>query len=236
MGAKKNVEEYNRHIIKNVIIDFTPDPKYNKYLNTTHGELTIKKYIGKDKNYQRFFLCECSCGVKKICCLYSILHGTCTSCGHVQRAKVSSVVTKHKLYHSRLYNIYHFMISSYHKKHYKNIKICDEWEDKENGFMNFYNWAMNNGYGPGLIFTRINVNEEYSPNNCKWTPMKYLTYQEYTFPLTVWVEITKLSYNTLSARIRKKWTPEEILRTPQNRRRGNGYLDWTIDPKYIKED
>lgn len=47
----------------------------------------------------------------------------------------------------------------------RGIKICNEWLSD---FMNFYNWAINNGYKEGLSIERINNDGNYEPSNCKW--------------------------------------------------------------------
>lgn len=64
-------------------------------------------------------------------------------------------------------------------KIYKNyggrgISVCNEWLDEENGFINFYNWAVENGYKErsGLSIDRVDVNGNYEPNNCRWVDNK----------------------------------------------------------------
>jgi hypothetical protein len=47
----------------------------------------------------------------------------------------------------------------------RGISVCDEWR---NDFMAFYNWSMDNGYIDGLQIDRINVDDGYSPENCRW--------------------------------------------------------------------
>ena len=82
---------------------------------------------------------------------------------------------KHNLYKTKLYNIY-FNIkyrcynSSHHEFHNyggKGIRICDEWLG-DDGFINFYNWAMSHGYEQGLTIDRIDSDKNYEPTNCQW--------------------------------------------------------------------
>lgn len=57
----------------------------------------------------------------------------------------------------------------------RGIKVCDEWLG-ENGFNNFFKWAINIGYKNNTSSTnrnqisldRINVNGNYEESNCRW--------------------------------------------------------------------
>lgn len=85
----------------------------------------------------------------------------------------------HKLSKTRLYNTYYNMQQRcYNPKdpkfsYYggKGVNICEEWLG-ENGFFNFYNWAIKNGYADNLEIDRIKNDKAYSPENCRWTDRK----------------------------------------------------------------
>ena len=108
----------------------------------------------------------------------------------------------------------------------RGITVCQEWLDD---FMNFYNWAMENGYSDELSIDRINNDKGYSPDNCRWSTKKEqanntrtshnITYKGQTKTLTEWSEILGLSFHLLSNRINKYgWSIERAFETPKSNR------------------
>ena len=114
-------------------------------------------------------------------------------------------------------------------EHYKDyggrgIQVCDEWHN-ENGVINFYHWAMNNGYNDNLTIDRIDVDGNYCPENCRWVDYKtqnnnkrntpYIAYNGETHTPSEWADITGISMKAIYDRIiRDKWPVEKALTTP----------------------
>lgn len=201
-----------------------------------YGRLTVLECIGSDKHHKRLYRCLCECGKEKITTQALLKRGEVTSCGCKQK---EVIFKQNGLSTKRIYAVYNSMkIRCYNKKfkQYKDyggrgIAICPEWLG-ENGFINFYNWAMENGYKDNLTLDRINPKGNYEPSNCRWATYKeqanntkatvFLTYNGETKPASEWAEIVGISQSAITHRKSKGWTDEECLTVKNHGRRKMG--------------
>lgn len=107
-------------------------------------------------------------------------------------------------------------------KSYKNyggrgIKYSKEFEK----YSFFENWAFANGYKEGLTLDRINNNEGYSPENCRWANSKVqsnnkrtniiLEYNGESKTFSQWCEFYKVDYNRSKVRFENGYSFEETF-------------------------
>lgn len=199
--------------------------KHQDLTGKRFGQLVVIKRVENSKNGHKRYLCQCDCGKMDIKFSLNLLRGT-YRCYDCSRKKI--VIQTHHKSNTRLYNIYYSMkrrCYNLNNPAYKNyggrvITICDEWLNKENGFMSFYNWAMDNGYQENLTIDRIDVNGNYEPNNCRWTTMEeqgnnrrnnhIIEYKGKKYTLSQLSENLKIKTSTLNWRLRNNWKEEDL--------------------------
>jgi hypothetical protein len=141
------------------------------------GCLTIIKEIEPCINPQgqklRKVEARCDCGNVKGFRWGSLNNGHTRSCGCLQKEIASRSLKTHGLSNHPLYRIWdamHQRCSNPNRSFYKDyggrgIKVCDAWD---NDFEVFYKWAISNGWESRLLLDRIDVNDGYYAENCRF--------------------------------------------------------------------
>ena len=141
----------------------------------------------------------------------------------------------HGMSHTRLYRMYKDMKNrcngkkkqDYDNYYARGIRVCKEWDT----FEGFKEWALTHGYDDTLTIDRIDVNGNYSPDNCKFSTRKeqnnntranhFIEYNGERLTIAQWAERLNINPFTLYNRLLTyKWSVERALNTPVTRRGG----------------
>jgi hypothetical protein len=101
----------------------------------------------------------------------------------------------------------------------RGIKLCEAWV---NSFETFHAWAMDNGYSDDMTIDRIDVDGDYSPENCRWVTWLeqqnnkrdsvFITINGKTQTAKQWSRETGVCYTTILARLKSGVTGSDLIR------------------------
>lgn len=186
------------------------------------NRLTVIRYLDESERTVRTYnwLCQCDCGKVVKANASKLKNGLQQSCGCLKeemKYNIGSLNRKYKYSNKRLYSVYRSMLNrcyndkhrEYHNYGGRGIQVCDEWLSD---YDNFAEWALSNGYDVNANFgvctlERIDVDKDYSPDNCTWITNEeqqnnrrdnvLITYRDETHNLAEWSRILNVSYDSL---------------------------------------
>lgn len=207
--------------------------KVEDYIGKKIHHLTILKDLGtRGPNFARWVLVQCDCKdqtVKevKFACLFR--NPPTKSCGCVKMKNIINSGLTHGMSYTREHSIWRRMKARcyntnnnrYYRYGGRGIKVCDRWI---NSFGNFFH-DMGPVPSRKHSLDRINVDEDYHPDNCRWasykeqannaTSNRMITYNGRTQTLAQWSDETGIGRTTISARISKYgWSVDKALTSP----------------------
>ena len=195
------------------------------------GRLIALKVVGKSKHGSLIWECICDCGKTKEIVSSNLMQGKTKSCGCYHRERATEANTIHgyssRFVTKRIYTIWSKMLhrcqpSKANSKTYydRGITVCEEWKD----FETFKDWAYSHGYSDELSIDRINNDEGYRPDNCRWaTPTtqarnrrtsRMIEIDGKTKCLKEWCDIYEINYGTVQSRLERGMGGFEALTKP----------------------
>lgn len=195
------------------------------------GRLLVvsEAHIGRSRPHWN---CVCDCGRTTIASSANLKRGHVSSCGCLSRELTAFRSTTHGETHTRLYHIWQSMIrrctdpnkDGFESYGGRGIDVCQEWRTS---FESFKKWAIENGYRDDLSIDRINVDGNYSPENCRWLNPKdqarnrrsNISFQGKC--VAEWAEILNVKAPTIYKRLENNWDIEKALFTQIRPRRAS---------------
>ncbi len=143
------------------------------------GRLVVARRAENQNNMVRWE-CQCDCGNTTIVFAGNLMKGYTQSCGCFRHECEENRAISRRTHHETKTRLYHIWIgikqrclnpnvSGYERYGGRGISICPEWSDSYEAFRD---WAMGHGYQDDLTIDRVDVDGNYSPDNCRWATAK----------------------------------------------------------------
>lgn len=142
--------------------------------NQRFGRLTAIKPTGEKRWRSSLWECLCECGNTHIVATNTLKSGLVRSCGCLLKDTARKTSTRHGDFGSQTYKSWDAMIqrcTNPKNKSFKNygargISVCEQWRKYEQ-------FRDDMGERPAnTSLDRIDVNGNYTPENCRWASLK----------------------------------------------------------------
>lgn len=220
---------------KIVSTDYPSGSRFKDLSGQTINGIKILNYAGIDKHHHAFYECECRCGSKFYVNGTKLIRNEVLSCGcrlYIKNSRQWNDGLNHS--DNNISYIYHNMIRS--------NEVCEEWSNFNTGYKKYYQWMMENGFGKDKNILRKDSSAPYSPENCVVTDSylskkfqrnsRYLTVDNYTYPVAIWSLITGLTFKIINNRVMTYgWSDRDAVLTPVKGDRGIDKIQLVIPPE-----
>ena len=132
------------------------------------GDLTVEVLEPRTAKGNTVYMCMCSCGTRKVVLAKNLVNGRSKSCGHVRNVESHGkrYDPTYRCWISMKQRCLNLNATGYKNYGGRGITVCERW-------MKFSNFYADMGDRPtGTSIDRINSNEGYSPENCRWATAK----------------------------------------------------------------
>lgn len=201
-----------------------------------YGLLTVLSKSSEKNRYGVMWECLCDCGNKTVTMSRRIRDGSTKSCGclanphgHATKEKMTPTYNSWRSMKARCYDS-----SAISYKNYggRGITVCPEWIN------DFARFLKDMGERPeGTQIDRLDVNGNYTPENCRWATRKQdsrnrrttrnLTIDGVTQTSVDWSEQLNVDLKLINNRLRRGYSDKEALFGKPNK---NGTL-WPLKSK-----
>ena len=193
--------------------------RYRDLTGKKFNRLTVLKEVGRDYEQSVLWLCKCDCGNETVVSTKKLNNGHTKSCGCLHREKF--IYKTHGKSNTRIYKIWAKMLERCNNPKtpaYKNyggrgITYQDSWKDFNNFYEDMYESYKAHCKECGekeTTLDRINVNGNYTKENCRWATRKEQANNTRTniiidgVTMAQYAEIHNINYNTLQSRLWKE--------------------------------
>lgn len=194
-------------------------------IGSVFGRLTVVGHT--TKRGRQACECLCECGASHVVASSDLRSLRTKSCGcYNQEQRLVSTKT-HGDSRKRLFRIWAQMVGRCkpglaQSKNYgdRGIRVCKDWQNYES----FREWALASGYRDDLTIERIDVNGDYSAENCMWiTRLQQVYNRRTTIRVTLdgetkclaeWCRDRGVNYHAAIRRYRTGWPIEHLFDPP----------------------